>query len=114
MTPYATAADLEAWLFGPAPATADRLLARASELVKHHALGMPVTVDEITTEILMQATCAQVEQWMATGEDNAIAGRPVNTQMSVGGMSIGAQPATLAPRAFMILQSGNLIQPYEW
>jgi hypothetical protein len=117
MTAYATAEDLEAWTGNDAPDNAERLLQRATELIAHNVLtptptdaaGLPE--DEILAEAVMQATCAQVEQWLAVGEDNAIAGYSRGTSMSVGGVAIGGQPATLAPRAAAILRAAGLTRP---
>jgi hypothetical protein len=99
---HATAQDLAGWLDGETPPEAARLLARASRLVDRHVYagyrvdddGLPV--DEHVRDALRDATCAQVEQWLAVGEDHDVEG--VEGAVSVGGASF-TLPPSLAPRA---------------
>lgn len=114
--PFATEADLAAWLAeGPYPVpagdAATRVLTRASELVDWCSTGTYTTdpVDVAVTDALMRATCAQVEQWLEVGEESDIAGYPDDTYMSSGGLSINRQPAKLAPRAARILETSSLL-----
>lgn len=90
-----------------------RLLLRASELVDG-AVRQPYTTDDdglaTDTDIaaaLRDATCAQVEQWVEVGEENAVDGL-AGTQRSVGG---GVRAPELAPRALRILLNAGLVQP---
>lgn len=73
---YATAADLEAFLGAPPPATAERLLDRATELVDAALTSAMYSVDtngnatDATVIAAMnKATCAQVESWLASGDE---------------------------------------------
>lgn len=83
MLVYATIADLAAapWMVDPVPANADRLLARASQLVRGatrtalydvDADGMPTDADVLAG--FRDATCAQVSAWVAAGivDPNAV------------------------------------------
>lgn len=109
---YATAAQLTAYLpAGAAPADAERLLDRASELIDSVLLaavydvdtaGSPTDADAIAA--LVDATCAQVEFWLSSDEEDDILGPTQG--YAVGGMQVqfGAgenrtTPMYLAPRA---------------
>lgn len=126
MRPLATSADLSAWLPGdgsvevPTGPAADRLIARASEVIAEHvtagwaldALGDPADPD--VKEALRDATCAQVEQWLEVGEENDIAGYSRAAAMGVGGMSLSSLPTILAPRARRILRLAGLNGAVAW
>jgi hypothetical protein len=95
MTPFATIAQLDAWLGRPSPADAPRLLDRASEVVAgalrtkvatDATTGLPT--DPTTAQTLADATCAQVESWLDDGE---------------------CDRASLAPHAWSILRTGGLL-----
>lgn len=95
------------------PDDISRLLARASELVDG-AVRQPYTTDDdgLATDAdiaaaLRDATCAQVEQWIEVGEENAIDGL-AGTPRSVGG---GVRAPELSPRALRILLNAGLVQP---
>ncbi len=123
MTAYATLAELNAHLpaaqavatSGAAANEATRLLTRASELVDD-AIRAPYAVDDAglptdatVTSALRLAVCAQYEQWIEVGEENAIDGL-AGTQIAVAGYSGGRAPR-LAPRAVAALRTANLLQP---
>lgn len=114
MTPYATVLELETYLHGDAPSDAERLLDRASELIRSIALGVTDPEDAATIELLRDATCAQVEQWIISGEDQAISGRYKNTEVSIGSLTVKSNVNMVAPRAITILASGNLTRPIGW
>lgn len=119
---YATSAQLTAYLGAPAPADADRLLDRASEVIDEalrtavyavNTAGAPTDADVIAC--LADATCAQVEFWLASDEEDDVLG-PVQGQ-TVGGLNVdfGAgsnrlAPMYLAPRAARRLRSCPLIR----
>lgn len=96
------------------PDDALRLLTRASELVDG-AVRQPYDVNSTTgiatdadlAAALRDATCAQVEQWVEVGEENAVDGL-AGTARAVGG---GVRAPELAPRAVRILSNAGLIQP---
>lgn len=116
--PYATPADLTAWLGDtyptPTGAAADRIIERAWEVIDDHTTAyVDTTVLDATTgrtiaDALVDAVCAQVEQWAEVGEDNDIAGYPADTFMSTG-ISVNRQPDTLAPRAARILRKAGIL-----
>lgn len=114
MTPYATVPELETYLHDTAPTDAERLLERASELIRFVAVGVYDPTDATTVELLRDATCAQVEQWMVAGEDQAIAGRVKNTEVSLGSLTVKSNVNMVAPRALQILSYGNLTRPIGW
>lgn len=121
---YATAADLTSWLPGdgsvpvPAAAEANRLLDRAAELVDDYvtsgyavdATGAPAAAAVV--DALRDATCAQVEQWLAVGEANDIEGR--SGAVSSHGLSMDSYPDRLAPRARRALARAGLIRGVAW
>jgi len=114
MNPYATTADLDAFLGAAGPADADRLLLRASELLDAVVVAaFEVDADtELPTDTdiaaaLRDAACAQVEQWVEVGEANAIDGLH-GTSFALSGYS-GRRAPRLAPRARDILHAAGLL-----
>lgn len=118
---YATSEQLASYLEATAPADAGRLLTRASELVDDHIVtafydvdtnGLPTDTD--VAAALRDATCAQVEYWIAGDEEDDILG-PVESA-NLGGMSQGygsgqnrVTPMYLAPRAARHLRTAGLM-----
>ncbi|MGW5304854.1 hypothetical protein ACWERF_13050 [Streptomyces griseoluteus] len=125
---YATPEQLAAWTGQPAPADAERLLARASGDVDAALLcafyrtsdaGMPI--DPHVVQALADATCAQVEYQLATGDDGTgAAGRWGS--VSIGPVSLGdrrdnptaATGLDLAPRAHRALMLAGLLPGVIW
>lgn len=121
---YATAVELGAYLDDEAavPADADRQLLRASEVVDEALLTATYTVDtdglptdSAVIAALRDATCAQVEFWLAGDEEDDIAG-PVQG-LQVGGLQVQygagsnrAAPLHLAPRAVRHLRACSYIR----
>lgn len=112
MDAYATTDELTAFLGTSAtlPDDADRLLARASELMDRKVRA-PFTIDKTTgiptdpavATVMADATCAQVEFWIETGEHHDIDGL-AGTNVNVAGYT-GERSPELAPRAERILSS---------
>ncbi|CAM2785902.1 MULTISPECIES: hypothetical protein [Streptomyces] len=125
---YATPEQLAAWTGQPAPPGAERLLARASEDVDDALLsavyrtdetGMPT--DPAVVQALANATCAQVEYQLATGDDGTgAAGRW--DSVSIGPVSLSgrkdgptaAGDVDLAPRAHRALRRAGLLPGVIW
>jgi hypothetical protein len=125
---YATPEQLTAWTGEPAPPDAERLLARASADVDDALLcavydtndaGMPT--DPAIVQALADATCAQVEYQLATGDDGTgAAGRWGS--VSIGPVSLGdrrdstaaAGDVDLAPRAHRALRRAGLLPGVIW
>ncbi|MGW7416130.1 hypothetical protein [Streptomyces sp. NPDC054863] len=120
--PYATPEQLSMWLGTPAPSGAERLLARAGEDIDSALLTAIYRVDEDGDPIeprvvaaLADATCAQVEHWLATGDDGTGAGG-VWDSVSIGPVSLSGRSRTpsaasgveLAPRADRALRRAGL------
>ncbi|WP_282792085.1 hypothetical protein [Streptomyces sp. CC224B] len=125
---YATPAQLAAWTGEPAPPDAERLLARASEDVDDvllcavyatTAAGMPT--DPAVVQALADATCAQVEYQLATGDDGTGATGRWGS-VSIGPVTLGERrdaPAAagdvdLAPRAHRALRRAGLLPGVIW
>jgi hypothetical protein len=118
---HATSEQLATYLGAAAPADASRLLARASELIDDALLTAEYAVDDAgaatdstVLAALADATCAQVEFWVAGDEQDDILG-PVQG-VSLGGLQLqyGAgqnrtAPLELAPRAVRHLRACPLI-----
>lgn len=114
---YATPAQVVDWLdpTDVAPAGLPRLIARASELIDAHVraeytvddTGAPT--DATVAQVLADAVCAQVEQWVEVSEANSIDGL-AGTQIAVDGYSGGRAP-DLAPRARHLLRTFGLLSP---
>ncbi|MFE6689637.1 hypothetical protein ACFVFQ_24555 [Streptomyces sp. NPDC057743] len=124
---YATPEQLAAYLGEPAPDGAERLLTRASEDVDSALLTAVYAVDEDGDPLdarvraaLADAVCAQVEHWLATGDDGT--GGGIWDSVSIGPVSLsgrsGQQPAAsgveLAPRAGRALRRAGLEPGMVW
>lgn len=117
---YASTAQLSAYLDGPTPDGARRLLRRASAKVDELLLtatyrtdtaGMPV--DAPVAAALAEATCAQVEWWGETGDDGtgavaALAGARIGTVQLPGKAGTGDGIPEYAPAAVSALRRANL------
>jgi hypothetical protein len=108
---YATKDDLALYLaldITQLPADVNRLLQRASELIKYACLSNIDTTNINHLEALKLAVCAQVEYWLQISEGVAIIG-------SVNGINTGnanitfEQLNTLAPRAIQYLMQQHLL-----
>lgn len=125
---YATPAELAAYTGQPAPADAERLLARASLDVDDalrtavyctDGAGMPT--DPRIIAALSDATCALVEYQQATSDDGTgAAGRW--DSVSIGPVSLsgrkdaprGAADVDLGPRAERTLRRAGLLPGVIW
>ncbi|MGW1489783.1 hypothetical protein [Streptomyces sp. NPDC002402] len=120
--PYATPEQLAAWLGTPAPADAERLIARAGEDIDSALLTAIYPVDEdgdptdpTIAAALASATCAQVEYWLAAGDDGTGAAGKWDS-VSIGPVSLsgraastsGASGVELAPRAARALRRAGV------
>lgn len=119
---HATSEQLAAYTGAAAPAEADRLLARASELIDSALLTASYAVDNTGTATdpevlaaLADATCAQAEFWLTGDEEDDVLGPTQG--YAVGGMQVqfGAgenrtAPIDLAPRAIRHLRLCPLIR----
>ncbi|MFD5873716.1 hypothetical protein [Streptomyces sp. NPDC060322] len=125
---YATPEQLAAWTGTPAPPAAERLLARASEDIDDALLssvyevdGTGLPTDPGVVAVLADATCAQVEYQLATGDDGTGAGGKWGS-VSIGPVSLGdrrdspqaAGDVDLAPRAQRALTRAGLLPGVIW
>ncbi|MEV6735250.1 hypothetical protein [Streptomyces sp. NPDC051364] len=113
--------QLAAWTGQPAPADAERLLARAGEDIDSALLTAIYPVDEdgdpLDPEVrtaLANATCAQVEHQLASGDDGTGADGQWDS-VSIGPVSLSGRssPTTaasveLAPRSDRALRRAGL------
>lgn len=112
MPSYATEAELVAYLpVGIEVSDADRLLARASELLDsvvtaYFEVDGDLPVDVVIAGAMRDAACAQVEFWLEVGEEHDVTG--LRGSVSIGQLQIEQLPATLAPRAKRILGAAGL------
>lgn len=114
MTAYATPAQLAEWSGRAAPADAERLLVRASELLDG-IVTAPFDLDAATelpsdpkkAAALRDAACAQVRFWHEVGEEHDIDGL-AGSNVSLGGYS-GARPPIVAPQARRLLKAARLL-----
>ena len=133
MTTYATVGQLAADPWGLTPPDAARLLVRASEVIDQALRTAVYDVDAVTgaptnaavIQVLVDATCAQVEFWETGDEEDDILG-PVQgislagMQIQYGGSGVVSggrvSPTYLAPRAHRILVNAGLRdgQPVSW
>ncbi|RLU85882.1 hypothetical protein CTZ27_26305 [Streptomyces griseocarneus] len=120
--PYATPEQLAAWTHRQAPTNAEQLLARAAQDVDSALLTAIYAVDDdgdptdpAIAQALADATCAQVEYWLESG-DNGIGAAGQWESVSIGPVSLsgrrsappGASGVELAPRAARALRRAGL------
>ncbi|MEU3712910.1 hypothetical protein [Streptomyces catenulae] len=125
---YATPEQLAAWTGQAAPDDAERLLARATEDVDSALLTAVYRVDDdgdplddTVRAALADATCAQVEYQLATGDDGTGAAGHWDS-VSIGPVSLsgrsgtasGAAGVELAPRAARALRRAGLEPGVVW
>lgn len=112
-TSYATSVELQAFVGASValPADSDRLLKRATDLVRAQSRGRGDTAydaviagtgdadDQVVKSALTNATCAQVEYWMLEGESVDIGGSAQS--YSIGSVSVqrGRAPSRISERA---------------
>lgn len=101
MLTYATAADVESWTGLPAPDDAIPLIRNASLLVGRACRNDRYAVtpagfpsDDSVVDAMRDATCAQVELWVAAGVD-PVAG-PAGVEAEVSSTSIGSASVGMA------------------
>ncbi|MEU3710491.1 hypothetical protein [Streptomyces catenulae] len=122
---YAAREQLAAYLGTALPDDAERLLARASEDIDAALLTAIYRTDEMGYPVeariraaLASAVCAEVEYWLATGEDGTGTGEQWDA-VSIGPVSLSGRsspPAPpvvngveLAPRAYRALHMAGLL-----
>lgn len=114
---YATVEDVKEFLGLPdretLPYDIDRIIKRASELIYFISLGNVDVLKKSHLDVTRLATCAQVEYWIASGENSAITGNSP-TNFSIGDISMNYGGAStlkdmLAPRARFFLNSEGLL-----
>ena len=114
MAAYATNADLATWLGAEAPSDSARLLARASTAVDTFLIGVQYVTDDnqmptdaVVIQAMNDATCAQVEFWLATHDELGEQDLDFKRQAPDGGAILERTPSRrprLCPRAREILQ----------
>lgn len=125
---YATPEQLATYTGAPAPEGAERLLARASEDIDAALLTACYATDadgdpteQHIVDALRDATCAQVEYQLATGDDGTGAAG-VWDSVSIGPVSLSGRKAgppaasgvDLAPRAHRALLRAGLLPGVIW
>ena len=111
---YATGAEFTTYSGQAVPADIDRLLARASDLIDSQVTSMySLETDGTFTEtavadVFRDATCAQVEWWLATGDEVEATARFKSP--GVGGLDVTSSGLRLAPRAADALDRAGLRQ----
>jgi hypothetical protein len=124
---YATTADLAHYLEAAPPADARRKLRRASRRVANYIRLAVYAADDVTgmptdatiIAAVRDATCAQVEWWMETGDETGAGAQ--YQQVSIGSLSLGrgyssagsatGPSQTLSAEAIEHLQRAGLLSP---
>lgn len=116
LTTYATVDDLTTWMGQAAPPEAARLLARASRLIDAHVVARYSRrddgsfVDPNIEQGLRDATTAQVEWWLKTGDAEEASARFSSGDRSVTrGISVQSSGVRLAPQAADALLAAGLL-----
>jgi len=114
MTAYATSDEYATFAGGTTPDDLPRLIDRAGEVVddftrtavyEHDTDGFPTEAEDIA--VFRDATCAQVEFWLAGDEEDDVLG-PLS-DLTIGNVkAMPAAPLVLAPRAGRILRAAGL------
>jgi hypothetical protein len=81
----------------------------ASELIDSVCFYRYDTTDLTVKQVLTNATCDQIAQWLETGDSNQLTGYAINTPMTLGTLTINGQPARVAPRALQTLRHAGLL-----
>jgi hypothetical protein len=118
-TQYATLTDLADYLCVTEqclPLDSQRLLSRASELIKQVTLNNIVETNEKHMEAAKLATCAQVEYWQSMGETSAMSGNVksfsignFSAEYDTGGSTTSGNPSQVAIRAKNYLNQQGLL-----
>jgi hypothetical protein len=119
---YATVDDLRDWLWDEPPNDADRQLSNASRVIDSALFGAIYTTDPTThlpTDALIiaalrDATCAQVEWWLETGDELEQYGAYHKIDNLDAGVNLQREPgkrSPLADRAYEILHIAGLLPP---
>lgn len=105
--PFVTSSDVQTWTGNAVtlPGDIDRLILRASELIRRKTYHRTDTTDQETE--VKNATCAQVEYWLQIDEASDITG-PLGP-MRIKEFSFDSRFSTLAPRARDILLDAGLL-----
>jgi len=122
---YATAADYAAYTGQSAPADADRLLARAAEVITQAMKTGLYAVDSggvptaaTIRAALRDATCAQVAYWTLTGDEQGTSGEWDQVQIGSVRLARGGNPrqpttgggvSRLAPHAYTLLTNAGVL-----
>jgi hypothetical protein len=110
---YATKADLAAFLEmteDQLPVNSNKLLKRASELIKQSIIITIDLTNTNTSEALQLATCAQVEYWIEMGESTAIVGQVSSFSLGDLSMNMGdGNQGMLSARARSYLNNQGLL-----
>ena len=116
---FATVDDLETYLSPaytmPANDVALKMLTRASEVVDFYTFGRAQrVVDEVDPPAslltsLSDATCAQVEFWLETGEEHDVLGLPKGSSLQGGRVQVQRMPGQLGQRARRTLLTAGLM-----
>lgn len=107
MAAYATPVELADYMgLDEPPADAERLLERASTLINAHVVTPRNITNVVVVEALRNATCAQVEWWLATGDEVEATARFVSP--GVAGADLTTTGRRIAPRAIDELAEGGL------
>lgn len=126
---YATSTDLANYTGTTVPSDADRMLARATEVIDRMLLtafysvdadGEPTDADVIAA--VKKATCAQVAWWVETGDESGAGG--TFQSVSIGGVSLtrgytskgsaAGHRTRIAPEAWAILSDAGLTAHAAW
>lgn len=117
---YATSGDLANYLQAAPPVDADRLLARATDIIDRLTITARYVVDAdneptdpAVIAALTKATCAQVAWWIETGDEWALGS--AYASVSIGSVSLsrgqsggGATTSRVGPDVWAALAEGGL------
>jgi hypothetical protein len=105
--PFVTANEVQTWVGNliSLPADIDRLIFRASELIRHKTYHRTDDTDQV--EDVKNAACAQVEYWLQIDEASDITG-PLGP-MKIKDFSFNSKFTVLAPRARDLLLDAGLL-----
>lgn len=115
VAPYAAVADLENWLTRDPGPDAPRMLEQATRSLDDFLIGCTYNVDAngnptdaATIQAFNDACCAQVEWWLANGDEFADTSRL--TGYSIEGIAVQFKipPPRIAPRSVEILRVAGI------
>jgi hypothetical protein len=115
-SPYATPADLAAWIGVAVPTDGARLIRNACILLDANLIGFAYPTDAnlnptdaVTIQAFNDATCAQVEYWIQNGDEFGDGNNIASYSIEGASVTFRKPVPRLAPRAQDVLRVAGIL-----